>query len=678
MYEQQIQLNTKLINYDYIKKNYDECKNYNIINYYGQKIENIFELKNNNQVTTKRYLSDIYHVSNDSLIYKTYNYKLIYKTYNSYLSCDWEPLNLIYHRCTEPTDDSFKFVETSLNRKQPIFLMLNDTQNNNQYKYFNNNLSESNSIILKLEYPDNPKIIIINNYETENQPILISYNNNGFNQYDFENDKKYMSVGGNSLYLTKSLNSLTLVYYDLEAYNYLYNDSYYALQQNNNKDYLVYYKRNFIVNSDPLTIQILKYNTKSTIDAITNDIFYNCLYVPDIITFDIDNQQIQNIKYNYLYYTKYISEQDNLYNQPLELYKITNPINYNYKIYKTSVIERINDELTELYNEYIYIYEKNNESSGLPFNYIMKQLTELNILDNYSYIILNSNLYDTNDQILNGNNIYSTYCLGASNNDKYYSSTYTYYNCSQDKYNSYIVIDTTWNIISYLNKENNYQWKYYDIENDDIYTDVILNNKYLNYKYLYYTVNSNNQYLFDEYEYEYIENGFGYWKKNSMFNKQYNINDGIYFKLNNTIYSIYFVYPNTSLYEIYIYNEENCTPENLSGDYNDNVKLYYLKIDYYPSDINSDNNMYYFKLMNLFNHNDLYCKELINYEYDNGTFKLTGRFNKNILLNNKKNNCFHLITQGSELLNTRSRFKEGNGTPLQYSCLENAMDRGAW
>ena len=21
---------------------------------------------------------------------------------------------------------------------------------------------------------------------------------------------------------------------------------------------------------------------------------------------------------------------------------------------------------------------------------------------------------------------------------------------------------------------------------------------------------------------------------------------------------------------------------------------------------------------------------------------------------------------------------EGNGTPLQYSCLENAMDRGAW
>ena len=24
------------------------------------------------------------------------------------------------------------------------------------------------------------------------------------------------------------------------------------------------------------------------------------------------------------------------------------------------------------------------------------------------------------------------------------------------------------------------------------------------------------------------------------------------------------------------------------------------------------------------------------------------------------------------------RFGEGNGTPLQYSCLENPMDRGAW
>ena len=26
----------------------------------------------------------------------------------------------------------------------------------------------------------------------------------------------------------------------------------------------------------------------------------------------------------------------------------------------------------------------------------------------------------------------------------------------------------------------------------------------------------------------------------------------------------------------------------------------------------------------------------------------------------------------------RVSFGEGNGNPLQYSCLENAMDRGAW
>ena len=27
---------------------------------------------------------------------------------------------------------------------------------------------------------------------------------------------------------------------------------------------------------------------------------------------------------------------------------------------------------------------------------------------------------------------------------------------------------------------------------------------------------------------------------------------------------------------------------------------------------------------------------------------------------------------------THTYFGEGNGTPLQYSCLENPMDRGAW
>ena len=30
------------------------------------------------------------------------------------------------------------------------------------------------------------------------------------------------------------------------------------------------------------------------------------------------------------------------------------------------------------------------------------------------------------------------------------------------------------------------------------------------------------------------------------------------------------------------------------------------------------------------------------------------------------------------LLYTRQEYGEGNGTPLQYSCLENPMDGGAW
>ena len=30
------------------------------------------------------------------------------------------------------------------------------------------------------------------------------------------------------------------------------------------------------------------------------------------------------------------------------------------------------------------------------------------------------------------------------------------------------------------------------------------------------------------------------------------------------------------------------------------------------------------------------------------------------------------------MVNSSKHFGEGNGTPLQYSCLENPMDRGAW
>ena len=34
--------------------------------------------------------------------------------------------------------------------------------------------------------------------------------------------------------------------------------------------------------------------------------------------------------------------------------------------------------------------------------------------------------------------------------------------------------------------------------------------------------------------------------------------------------------------------------------------------------------------------------------------------------------------QGRGLVFAKDDGEEGNGTPLQYSCLENPMDRGAW
>ena len=39
----------------------------------------------------------------------------------------------------------------------------------------------------------------------------------------------------------------------------------------------------------------------------------------------------------------------------------------------------------------------------------------------------------------------------------------------------------------------------------------------------------------------------------------------------------------------------------------------------------------------------------------------------------------HTHTTNNELkVTNHETFGEGNGTPLQYSCLENPMDRGAW
>ena len=38
----------------------------------------------------------------------------------------------------------------------------------------------------------------------------------------------------------------------------------------------------------------------------------------------------------------------------------------------------------------------------------------------------------------------------------------------------------------------------------------------------------------------------------------------------------------------------------------------------------------------------------------------------------------HLLFGRKVMTNLDNIFGEGNGTPLQYSCLENPMDRGAW
>ena len=38
----------------------------------------------------------------------------------------------------------------------------------------------------------------------------------------------------------------------------------------------------------------------------------------------------------------------------------------------------------------------------------------------------------------------------------------------------------------------------------------------------------------------------------------------------------------------------------------------------------------------------------------------------------------HLLHGRKVMINLDSIFREGNGTPLQYSCLENPMDGGAW
>ena len=45
---------------------------------------------------------------------------------------------------------------------------------------------------------------------------------------------------------------------------------------------------------------------------------------------------------------------------------------------------------------------------------------------------------------------------------------------------------------------------------------------------------------------------------------------------------------------------------------------------------------------------------------------------------NKVSHCFDCFPIYHQMVNTKIRLGEGNGTPLQYCCLENPMDGGAW
>ena len=45
---------------------------------------------------------------------------------------------------------------------------------------------------------------------------------------------------------------------------------------------------------------------------------------------------------------------------------------------------------------------------------------------------------------------------------------------------------------------------------------------------------------------------------------------------------------------------------------------------------------------------------------------------------NYNGDAYHLRQRLSQVISSIIRNGEGNGTPLQHSCLENPMDRGAW
>ena len=62
------------------------------------------------------------------------------------------------------------------------------------------------------------------------------------------------------------------------------------------------------------------------------------------------------------------------------------------------------------------------------------------------------------------------------------------------------------------------------------------------------------------------------------------------------------------------------------------------------------------------------------YIHLNAEFQRTERRDKKAFLNDQ---CKE-IEENNRMGKTRDLFGEGNGNPLQYSCLDNSMDGGAW
>ena len=57
---------------------------------------------------------------------------------------------------------------------------------------------------------------------------------------------------------------------------------------------------------------------------------------------------------------------------------------------------------------------------------------------------------------------------------------------------------------------------------------------------------------------------------------------------------------------------------------------------------------------------------------------LLSNYHLNFLHSSNKKIIFNCLWRQSYCLKIMTNLGEGNGTPLQYSCLENPMDRGAW